>query len=250
MTIKLISSVNQTLYEEIGSSSLRSWKANLPSEIKIEVYSEDNVPGTTDIFQACPSLKDFIARHVDRFDQQDKRELHHGAIRFSYKSFAVFTNLLSATVDHLIWLDIDVEIFNQVDMAFIESLLPKGDQFVTALFREGSYPETGFVAYNLDHPQREPFAEEWRDLYVKDSLFSLPEWHDGYLFGFLIDKHFVEEEVINLSPKGKGYDHVFINSRLGKYMDHMKGARKEVGHSYTADLEDSAPSEMKRRLGK
>jgi hypothetical protein len=41
---------------------------------------------------------------------------------------------------------------------------------------------------------------------------------------------------INLTPWGKDYDHVFINSVLGEYMDHMKGPRKDTGSSNKSDL--------------
>ena len=40
----------------------------------------------------------------------------------------------------------------------------------------------------------------------------------------------------NLTPEGKNYDHVFINSPLGTVMDHLKGPRKETGKSNSSDL--------------
>ena len=43
-------------------------------------------------------------------------------------------------------------------------------------------------------------------------------------------------ENTNLTPWGKNYDHVFINSILGEYMDHMKGDRKNIGKSKKSDL--------------
>jgi len=35
---------------------------------------------------------------------------------------------------------------------------------------------------------------------------------------------------------GARADHVLINSRLGRFMDHMKGERKASGSSHAADL--------------
>ena len=40
----------------------------------------------------------------------------------------------------------------------------------------------------------------------------------------------------NLTPSGKDYDHVFINSELGKYIDRMKGPRKNEGKSRSTDI--------------
>ena len=39
-----------------------------------------------------------------------------------------------------------------------------------------------------------------------------------------------------MTPSGKDYDHVFINSELGKYIDHMKGPRKNEGKSRSTDI--------------
>ena len=50
-------------------------------------------------------------------------------------------------------------------------------------------------------------------------------------------------ENINLTPWGKNYDHVFINSILGEYMDHMKGDRKNIGKSMRSDIFNERKSE-------
>jgi len=80
--------------------------------------------------------------------------------------------------------------------------------------------------------------ETWRHLYESDELFKLEQWHDSFVFD-KIRKVYEKTnliENINLSPWGKDYDHVFINSILGDYMDHLKGPRKNYGKSYSSDL--------------
>jgi hypothetical protein len=86
---------------------------------------------------------------------------------------------------------------------------------------------------------------DWKLLYTQDRVFSLAQWHDSYVFD-CIRKHY--EDVnhianINLSPWGKDYDHVFINSVLGEYIDHMKGDRKDEGRSKTSDLFETKQAE-------
>ena len=74
----------------------------------------------------------------------------------------------------------------------------------------------------------EKFREIYRQMYDNDLLFQLPLWHDCLVF----DAARVNTSPhLNLSPNGRGYGHVFINSILGKYMDHMKGPRKDRGRS-------------------
>lgn len=75
-------------------------------------------------------------------------------------------------------------------------------------------------------------------MYCDDQLFKLDEWHDAYVFGKCIEriKYVNKHEFFDLTPEGKGYDHVFINSVLGNYIDHMKGPRKDIGHSKIEDF--------------
>ena len=78
----------------------------------------------------------------------------------------------------------------------------------------------------------------WRQLYLDDSLFELPEWHDGFVYD-LIRRTFENQ------GKFKSHDiaanvqlsgHPFINSVLGNFMDHLKGdERKEAGKSFAED---------------
>ena len=65
------------------------------------------------------------------------------------------------------------------------------------------------------------------------------EYHDSYLFWQLVKKHTANGmKTTNLSeghPHRPGV-HVFINSPLGKYMDHLKGKRKKDGRSKATDI--------------
>ena len=80
---------------------------------------------------------------------------------------------------------------------------------------------------------------DWQNLYNKDTLFDLEEYHDSYLFWHLLKKYNLEDkEGLNLSkghPHRPGV-HVFINSPLGNYMDHLKGSRKKQGRSKASDI--------------
>jgi hypothetical protein len=45
----------------------------------------------------------------------------------------------------------------------------------------------------------------------------------------------------NLSGPHSGTTHPFINSDLGRYMDHLKGKRKSSGKSRSSDLKTARP---------
>ena len=74
---------------------------------------------------------------------------------------------------------------------------------------------------------------------ITDEVFKLLEWHDSYVFWHL-SKIYRKEKNIQVNDIGywkgvKGH-HVFVNSELGDYMDHMKGKRKKIGTSARNDL--------------
>jgi hypothetical protein len=163
----------------------------------------------------------------------------------------------SADYDYVLWIDADTFTFRPMPLNFLENLLPK-DTMLTFLGREryvlkdgGKYPECGFVGYNLRHPNIQEFVAEWEKLYITDEIFKLLEWHDSFVFWHLT-KEFQKKYNIKINDIGYGKNvkgfHVFINSELGLYVDHMKGGdRKEIGTSAKSDLRapmDNAPANV------
>jgi len=70
-------------------------------------------------------------------------------------------------------------------------------------------------------------------------LFTMKEWHDSFVFYEIVKEFrqvqgFVEHSLSNVTIQGEG--HPIINSKLGAYIDHMKGNRKVDGKSYAKDL--------------
>ena len=118
---------------------------------------------------------------------------------------------------------------------FVIGLLPQ-DKLVNFLGRGQKYPECGWVCYNRRHPKIKKFMETWTDLYNKDTIFNEMEWHDSYLFWQIVQRVAPQDGVdIGKGAGAKGH-HVFINSVLGEYIDHMKGKRKIKGKSSRSDL--------------
>jgi len=74
---------------------------------------------------------------------------------------------------------------------------------------------------------------------VTDEMFKLLEWTDCSTLWHLTKKYQREKHIkVNDIGYWKGVKghHVFINSELGLYMDHMKGDRKEAGKSRRNDF--------------
>jgi len=255
-TFEVVTSMSQTYYDRIGHKMLSSFVEKWPNEIKLKIYTEDKllIPENSqyeiyNILELEPELESFIERHKDRPDQQNPKELHLGAIRFSYKTFSIINACTNSSADYVIWLDADTFTHTDIPIEFLESLT-RPNQYLSYLGRENNYSECGFVIYNQKHGFNTYFMSRWRNLYTSDSVFKLPQWHDSYVFDVL-RKHYETEGVIsniNMTPWGKDYDHVFINSDLGKYMDHMKGNRKYEGKSNKSDLLNNRNEEYWRTL--
>ena len=177
---------------------------------------------------------------------KNKESFLWDAVRFANKVFCVINAVRnSSDYNYVVWLDADTNIFRPMPFEFITKLLPQ-NTMVTYLGREnptlndgGKYPECGFVGYNLQHPETQNFINEWERLYKEDSVFKILEWHDSYVFWHLTKK-FRQEKLIEVNDIGKWVGvkghHVFVNSVLGQYIDHMKGDRKIKGSSSKKDL--------------
>ena len=151
------------------------------------------------------------------------------------KTFAVDHGLKTIDADYVLWLDADTYTFRKINKDFVTGLLPK-NKLVNFLGRGDKYPECGWVCYNKKHPKIEEFMQYWTSLYIRDTIFEELEWHDSYLFWQCVKLIAPNDGVdIGKGAGAKGH-HVFINSVLGAYIDHMKGKRKVKGRSSKSDL--------------
>ena len=222
--MEVVTSFSLAGYERYGKAFLESAR-NLPCGVT--VYSEDDLPIPHKKLDD-PVHLDFLARCRD-----DPADYRFKAKRFSHKVFAV---LASKGKGRLIWMDADVNVFAKVPKAFLDGLMPKG-VYTAYLGRKHMHSECGFVMYDRDHQVHEKFMAAWRSLYETDDLFKLTEWHDCVAYDHLR----TSLNVPSANISGKDADHPFINSQLGKYMDHFKGNRKKAGRSPRSDLVWSRP---------
>ena len=253
--ISVITTFPPNKWNQYAKRMLETFDQNWPQSITLKVYYEGSMPTDApqsdriqwiDLHKACPDLVAFKDKHKDNpyangfkvgSSTDQKGSFLFEAVRFAHKSFCVSHETLNSSTELVIWLDADVVTHSAIPLEFIESLLPQN--FYTAyLGRQKIYPECGFVIYNTQHPQHKKFMTAWQHLYNNDELFELEEYHDSYLFWHLLKKHNLVDQSFNISeghPHRPGV-HVFINSPLGQYMDHLKGSRKKQGISKKSDI--------------
>ncbi len=262
-------------WRSYGRDMVESFLRHWPPTVSLYVYAEGFAPDLTDprvvwldLLAECPNLVAFKVRHRDnpvahgeqaRPRWEVKFRIHKptyrikptlrihktedwglgyrwDAVRFSHKPFSIFDAARRATTDVLFWIDADIRVFADVPLAFLEEVMPP-DCFLSYL-RRPRFSECGFVGYNLRHPATQAFLAEFEALYTSDALFKEREYHDSFLFDVV--RRRVERRGCASYDIGQGIGsdggHVFVNSPLGRFMDHMKGERKAEGRSRESDL--------------
>ena len=241
-SITVITTFSDAGWLQYGKRFVETYCKHWPKNIPLKIYC-DTVQGEypnvewIKLNDACPDLVRFKERHKNNQHahglkpDSSKKSYLWDAVKFAHAA-------LNSSTDLIIWLDADVVTHSTVPFEFIESLLPQ-DHYCAYLGRQKIYPECGFVVYNTKSKHNKVFMQDWQDLYNTDSLFNEIEYHDSYLFWQLVKKHqasgMLTTNISDGHPHRPGV-HVFINSPLGEYMDHLKGKRKKDGRSKATDI--------------
>lgn len=252
-----------------GQRFLDSFAQRVDKQIKLIVYAEACDPVNPDPDQITILDAKQVLPKLNAFKEQWKNDpkangtpppeikarrprdwnkaFKWDAIRFANKVYAVF-DACERSADWCVWMDADSYIHSDWSLKEFKKLLPK-DKWITYVGRgKGSqtWPECGFYGLNLKHGACQTFLEEFERYYedADNGIFTLEEWHDSFVFGHILNKMKVlRPDVLDYSAnmylreaKTGGGGHPLINGPLGKFMDHMKGGRKEQGKSKKSDI--------------
>jgi len=240
---------------------LKHWPAEVPLLLYHEGFEAPLHAGRIephDLIDTCADLASFKARHalnprahgkvlpwsrlrVGSFSlplpvRTRKGQYRWDAVRFAHKTFAIFDAARRTGADALIWIDADTRFFADVSLDELEALTPPNS--AASCLKRPVFSECGFVVYNLRHAQTRQLLAEFEAMYTADLLFAEREYHDSYLFDVVCKRAQARGAYIHDIAEGAGRyaKHVLINSRLGRFMDHMKGNRKAEGRSRGDDL--------------
>lgn len=253
----VITSCSAAGWAKYGRRFADTFCAHWPREVALQIHTEnfgaligDELPYAVFDLLWRDGYRAYFERHKDNPRAhgrvQERGQLWAGkalasgqnwrydAFRFAHKVFAIQQAASVLLTGRLLWIDADCVTFAPVPADLPERLLPDG--VALSYLDRGEYPsECGFVGYNLDHPATLPFINEFADLYLSDRVFAeVPEWHDSYVFDWLRKRQNVPAHQI---PYAAGQRrHPFVNSELGRYIDHMKGPRKDAGRTPSAEV--------------
>tara|TARA_B100000745_G_scaffold165525_1_gene108332 strand:+ start:759 stop:1679 length:921 start_codon:yes stop_codon:yes gene_type:complete len=262
-SLAVITTFPPNRWEAYAKRMLESFIANWPNDVKLYVYYEKKLPEIINskieyinLEEVNPGLVKFKERHkndpvangelqeipngVRRRPEAGKNDKGKGsflwdAVRFAHKTYCVYHAIRNINTDIILWLDADTYTFKSISKEFVLNLIPE-NKLVNYLGRGDKFPECGWVSYNKQHPQITEFINAWIELYEKDTLFKHLEWHDSYVFWQVLKQIAPDQGAdIGKGAGAKGH-HIFVNSVLGEYIDHLKGKRKIKGKSSKTDL--------------
>jgi len=267
--ITVVTTFHNKHYNVYGKNFLDSFAKHVDKRIKLIVYAEECKPENPDpsrievldAVKTLPKLVAFKQRWKDdpkangippddikaRRPRDWHKEFKWDAVRFANKVYAVF-DAVERSKDWCVWMDADSFIHSDWTYEDFAELLPD-TSWVTYVGRgKGSqtWPECGFYGMNLKDGVCQDFLKEFERMYedADNGIFTLEEWHDSFVFGKILnDLKFRHPNVLDYSAeiylktaKTGGGGHPLINSKLGRWMDHMKGGRKFDGSSKRKDL--------------
>jgi len=267
--ITVVTTFHQPGLEKYGQRFLNSFAERVDKRIKLLVYAENCAPVNLDTNQITvydakkelPKLNQFKERWRNdpkangippaEIKAKRPRDWHKkfkwDAIRFANKTYAVF-DACERSTDWCVWMDADSYIHSKWSYEDFVSLLPE-NKWITYVGRgKGSqtWPECGFYGMNLNNHQCHAFLKEFERMYedADNGIFKLEEWHDSFVFGHILNNMKIHNPaVLDYSAdmylkeaKTGGGGHPLINGPLGKFMDHMKGGRKDQGKSKSSDI--------------
>ncbi len=176
---------------------------------KITYYPVYNIPGLKWFIENAP-------KHPPSY--------MFDAGRFAHKAYAQL-DVMPRHLPMFYWLDADIVFHRPVPEWFLEAIVE--DHALAYLGRKGSYTETGMIGFNTTHPDFGKFESAYRRMYDDQKIYELEFWTDCHAFDAArkgVAGH-------NLSPDGKGVEHVFVTSAFGRFADHRKGPRKKMDKS-------------------
>ena len=256
MKYTVVTTFNQDGLDRYGQRMIDTFEKYWPAEVDLIVCAEKCLPQVSrsntkviDILEASADLRNFVERHrnnplahgkagpPDAF--HPKKQFKWDAVRFCYKVFAQSICADRIESGWMIWIDADTVTHDSIPPIWLSSVCPS-DSMISYLGRGEKYhSECGWVAYNLEKPECRQFIRDFVNMYNNDRIFDYGEWHDSYIWDVLRKQFQDRCKFHNLNPFAQSDNkagHPFINSELGKYMDHLKGDRKGSGRSKPSDL--------------
>lgn len=221
-SMKCVTTFSPEGYNEYGERFLHSYVKHV--KIPLVAYVEDTPPFKHQLIEyrdiyGIPDLSSFL-NHAKSYKTPNYL---YDAGKFSHKAYAQIDCLEKNPKEEIFWLDADVVFFDDVSEWELKGYLKN---VCLAFLGRNTYSECGFIGFDTGHKHFPMFLSHYRDMYYKRRIFELQHWTDCHAFD-----HARRGIASNDLTGGTGMQHVWCESPLAKFSDHIKGKRKQIGAS-------------------
>lgn len=238
----VVTSFNEAGYKRYGKEFIRTFLEHWPKSVRLTVYYEGDEFDFDEGLSWRPIEE---VEHYKDFMESLRFPIMHGIVGEKYdinfdarmcRKVLIQCHALKKYGGKVFWLDADSITHTDVPVSFLDEMLPD-EYFNCYLGRDGwYYTESGFIGFNADHPIAGSFMNAYVSIPLTGVIFTQQGWHDCYAFDAIRHMCKKPEAFKNLAEwLPKGTMHPFVNSRVGDFIDHKKGLRKE-SRSTQADL--------------
>ena len=266
MKYTVITTFNADGYAKYGQRMIQTFLQNWPQEVELIVYTENCTVNESAVnivvrdISVVSSLTEFKQRwqHVPkatgdilddpiRSQRKDSTKgFKWNAIRFAHKTYSIFHCAQNVSTDVLIWMDADTVCHSKITTEDLDRLCEPQYE-LCFLGRRKKFSECGLYSMKLGTKGIKRFLREFQRMYddADNGIFLLDEWHDSFVFDAvrknipgLIEFDWAAKlgDLRSSKFNSPGEGHPLINSDWGAYLDHLKGARKNIGRSKREDL--------------
>ena len=264
MNLAFVSTMNRRLYDFYGKNFLDDFAKFASGDIKLFIIFEGEFPeeilhikeniiviplmneNHNNFIKKFGHLNEAKGLKIKIFIEDGQRKINfredyrYDAIRFSFKPFSIYHSLeyLPKDLEYLVWTDADLRCkkkFNSIDL---KKFLPNNEEVMSYLGREGAYSECGFLGFNLKNVQTLKYIKRMINIYESGEIFSLEQWHDSFIWDYarIEFENIYGTKFKDISGQARNKEHVFLNTDLNIFFDHLKGPqRKQQGKSSDDD---------------
>ena len=233
--ITILTTFSDKGYEVYARHCISSLQRFLSNDIEMIVYTDTprdfTKPNWTNkiLEKEVPDLTAFKKRNSYRVVPEGTKGFIWDGVRFSHKSYAWCHAGLNTTSDILIWLDADTEAIENIDVNYLSKFMPF--EYVSSyLGRPGRYTETGWLAWNMNHPDSKRFFKRFKQYYDEDLIYNLKGFTDCHVYDAVRQEF--EAEGIPSYDITKDMPKDVFNQAFKGYMTHYKGPDKTNREKY------------------
>ena len=226
--MRVISTVHKAGWDVYGDKFLAGLD-NWPEGTEFIVYTEGftiDHPKVT-----CRRVEDLERAEAFKAKYKHYRPVlwQWDILKWCNKVFAAFDALYEYE-GLAVWLDADCHTYKPLPKGYVERMLPEG-HYLAMFKRIGWQTETGFWVMDCSHKEHKRFMYSWLQWLESGSFKTLSQWCDASTLDATVRVFEKRGAIRTVSLSGQ-YEkdmHPMAMVDLARYIDHMKGARKETG---------------------